>query len=155
MSTSNAAPDYVRELRSLIGPRPVNFVGAAGLIQNAVGEVLLLRRVGAERWGLCTGISELGETLEETLSRELLEEVGLTLHAAELCIMLSPAGLSTIANGDQFYSYTAVFRVTGWSGTPTPDGQEIAEARFFAPDGWPPLTRLGSVARTLLDSAAW
>ncbi|GAA5513789.1 NADH pyrophosphatase [Deinococcus carri] len=142
--------DYVRDLRALVGPRPVNFVGAAGLIQNARGEVLLLRRAHAERWGLVTGISELGEALEETLRRELLEETGLTLHHAELLDMLSPDRLAQVANGDQFYSYTALFRVTGWSGDPVPDGVEIAEARFFALDDLPPLTRLGEKAREVL-----
>ena len=81
----------------------------------------------------------------------------MTMQHAELARMLSPARLSTVANGDQFYSYTAVFRVTAWTGTPTPDGTELAEARFFALSDaghWPPLTRLGEVARALLTGQA-
>ncbi|EYB68630.1 MutT/nudix family protein [Deinococcus phoenicis] len=140
----------MRDLRALIGTRPVNFVGAAGLIQNEGGQVLLLRRVGAERWGLVTGISELGEALEETLRREMREETGLTLHGAELLEMLSPDRLVQVANGDQFYSYTALFRVTEWSGDPVPDGVEIAELRFFKLGDLPPLTRLGEKAREVL-----
>lgn len=142
--------DHVRDLRAVLGPRPVNFVGAAGLVQNGAGEVLLLRRVGADRWGLVAGISELGEALEETLRRELEEETGLTLRRAELLDVLSPASLSRVANGDAFYSYTALFRVTEWSGTPRPDGVEIAEARFFPLDNLPLLTRLGEKARDVL-----
>ncbi|GMA17342.1 NUDIX domain-containing protein [Deinococcus metallilatus] len=142
--------DYVRDLRAVIGPRPVNFVGAAGLIQNERGELLLLRRVGSERWGLVTGISELGEALEETLRREMREETALTLHRAELLDMLSPDRLSQVANGDRFYSYTALFRVTEWSGDPVPDGVEIAELRFFPAGDLPPLTRLGEKAREVL-----
>ena len=155
MSTT-AKPDYMQDLRALIATRPVNFIGAAALIQNEGGEVLLLRRAASERWGLCTGICELGEPLQDTLRREVHEEVGLEVKSARLLTMLSPAALSTVANGDQFYSYTAVFLVTDWAGVPTPDGHEIAEARFFAAPHWPALTRLGEVARAwVTDPAAW
>ena len=81
MSIKESA-DYVRDLRALIGPRPVNFVGAAGIVQDRSGAALLTRRVGSEQWGLCTGISELGEALEDTLRRELGEELGLTRTAS-------------------------------------------------------------------------
>ncbi len=133
-----------------MGTRPVNFVGAAGIIVNGDGELLLLRRVGADHWGLVAGISELGELLSETLRREALEETGLSIGAVELLEMLSPAGLAQVANGDQFYGYTALFRVTEWSGTPVPDGMEIAEARFFALNDLPPLNRLGRKAQAWL-----
>ncbi|WP_175607465.1 hypothetical protein [Deinococcus marmoris] len=55
-----------------------------------------------------------------------------------------------MANGDHFYSYTALFRVTGWSGTPVPDSLEIADAQFFSLDHLPPLTRLGRKAQAWL-----
>lgn len=142
--------DYVAGLRQVIGTRPVNFVGAAGIIVNKYSELLLLRRVGADRWGLVTGISELGEALPDTLRREAREEVGLSIGAVELLEMLSPVALAQVANGDQFYSYTALFRVTEWSGTPVPDGVEIAETRFFCFGELPPLTRLGCKAQAWL-----
>ncbi|MHA0034892.1 NUDIX hydrolase [Deinococcus sp. PESE-13] len=144
--------EYVRDLRRLVGHAPVNFVGAAGLICNAVGEVLLQRRQGSERWGLVAGIAELGEPLEQTLRREVQEELGLTVQAAEFLELLEPEGLSRVANGDEFYSYTALYRVTAWAGTPVPDGIEIAEARFFSLSEFPPLTRLGRKAREVVLS---
>jgi 8-oxo-dGTP pyrophosphatase MutT (NUDIX family) len=134
-------------LRRVIGTRPVNLVGAAGIVTNGRGEMLLLRRVGASTWGLITGLSELGEALEDTLRREALEEAGLRVGAVELLELLSPTELAQVANGDQFYSYTALFRVTEWRGTPVPDGVEIAEARFFSAHDLPPLTRLGRRAQ--------
>lgn len=142
--------DYVNGLRRVIGTRPVNFVGAAGIIVNGDGELLLLRRVGAENWGLVAGISELGEALPDTLRREALEETGLSLGTVHLLELLSPARLAWVANGDEFYAYTALFRVTGWSGTPVPDGVEIAEARFFSVNDLPPLNRLGRKAQPWL-----
>lgn len=144
--------DYVRDLRRLVGHAPVNFVGAAGLIRNAGGEVLLQRRQGSECWGLVAGIAELGEALEQTLRREVHEELGLTVQATEFVELLEPEGLSRLANGDEFYSYTALYLVTAWTGTPVPDGVEIAEARFFPPDDFPLLTRLGRKAQELVLS---
>lgn len=34
-------------------------------------------------------------------------------------------------NGDEFYTYTALYRVTAWSGTPEPDSVEFAALAFF------------------------
>lgn len=96
------------------------------------------------------GHQRTGEALPDTLRREALEETGLSLGAVELLELLSPAGLAQVANGDEFYAYTALFRVSDWSGTPVPDGVEIAEARFFSLDDLPPLTRLGQKARAWL-----
>ena len=141
-------PDYVRYLRSLIGPRPVNLVGAAGAVLNEAGELLLQRKVGAERWTVPGGICELGECFEDTLRRELLEETSLVVHTAELLAVVSvEQTFKHLGNGDRFFMYTAVFRVTVWSGTPVPDGTESEELGFFPLRALPPLA--GPVGRRL------
>ncbi|GGN39195.1 NUDIX domain-containing protein [Deinococcus daejeonensis] len=135
---------YVRDLPALIGPRPVNLIGVAALITDPQGHLLLARRVNAGRWGL----SELGEAADDTLRREVHEESRLTVKGARLIDLLVPAGLSEAPNGDQFSAYTAAYRVTGWHGTPQPDGHELADLRFFPRTDLPhlPLTRLGQAA---------
>ena len=149
MSTKETdSPDYIQYLRSLIGPRPVNLVGAAGAVFNPAGELLLQRKVGAERWTVPGGICELGECFEDALRRELLEETSLVVHAAELWTVVSgEQTFKHMQNGDEFYMYTALFWVTAWSGTPTPDGHESEELRFFSPDDLPVLA--GPVGRRL------
>lgn len=141
---------YVRDLRALIGPRPVNLIGVAALITDPHGHLLLARRVNADRWGLIAGLSELGEAPDDTLRREVHEESRLTVTDAHLIDLLGPAGLSEDPNGDQFYTYTAAYRVTGWHGTPQPDGHELADLRLFPRADLPhlPLTRLGHAALT-------
>ena len=142
--------DYVRYLRSLIGPRPVNLVGAAGAVLNEAGELLLQRKVGAERWTVPGGICELGECFEDTLRRELLEETSLVVHAADLWAVVSgEQTFKHLHNGHEFYMYTALFRVTAWSGTPTPDGHESEELSFFSPGDLPALA--GPVGRRLSE----
>jgi ADP-ribose pyrophosphatase YjhB (NUDIX family) len=143
-------PDYIQYLRSLIGPLPVNLVGAAGAVTNQAGELLLQRKVGAERWTIPGGICELGECFEDALRRELQEETSLIVQSAQLLAVVSGAHtFKHIQNGDEFYMYTAVFRVTAWTGTPTPDGHESEELRFFAIDDLPPLA--GPVGRRLAE----
>ncbi len=84
------------------------------------------------------GISELGENLEDTLRREILEETGLTFERAELLTVLGgPDTFNRVANGDEFFAYTAVYRVQDWFGVPTADGEEGLELRFFALDALP------------------
>lgn len=130
--------DYVQELRALIGTRPVNLIGAAGIILNQQGEVLLERKAGRQVWSLPGGICELGEALEDTLRREVREETGLHVISAELLEMHSgQERFFTLANGDQFYMYTALYRVMDWAGEPVPDGVEIEELRFFPPGALP------------------
>lgn len=147
MSTE-AGPDYVSTLRALVGSAPVNLVGAAGAVFNPAGEVLLQRKVGADRWTVPGGICELGESFEDALRRELLEETSLIVHEAELLTVVSGAQtFHRLGNGHAFYAYTALFRVTRWSGTPLPDGLESEELRFFAPAALPPLA--GPVGRRL------
>ena len=126
----------------------MNLVGAAGAVFNPAGGVLLQRKVGAERWTVPGGICELGESFEDALRRELLEETSLVVQGAELLDVVSGAQtFKRLDNGHEFYSYTALFRVTHWSGTPIPDGLEGEELRFFAPHALPPLA--GPVGRRL------
>ncbi len=144
----DAPPDYVAYLRALIGPKPVNLVGAAGAVFNAAGELLLQRKVGAGRWTVPGGNCELGESFEDALHREVWEETSLMVQAAELLTVVSgEATFKRLHNGHEFYRYTALFRVTRWSGTPVPDGLESEELRFFSLDTLPPLA--GQVERRL------
>lgn len=144
-----SAPDYVRDLRRLVGPRPLNWAGACALVVNPAGEVLLQRRGDTGSWGTLGGIAELGEALEDTLRRELREEAGITPLGAELLILVS--GQDTyqkLPNGDEFYQVTAVYVVRDWEGTPVPDGDEGVALRFFPLDALP--TPLGPVDRRAL-----
>lgn len=142
MSTEN----YVRNLRARVGTSPVNLVGAAGLVLNSAGELLLQRKRDTDRWTVPGGICELGEAFEDTLRRELQEEADLTVERAELLGVVSGGEtFKRIGNGDEFYMYTAVYLVRGWSGTPRPDGEESEELHFFSLEALPPLA--GPVGR--------
>jgi diadenosine hexaphosphate hydrolase (ATP-forming) len=64
-------------------PRPdkrtVPVVSAGGVIVDARGRVLLLRRADEGTWCFPKGHVEAGETLQETAAREIREECGLAV----------------------------------------------------------------------------
>lgn len=133
------SPDYIADLRALIGNAPVNLMGAAGLIFDSEGRVLLQRLVGrSDVWSLPGGLCELAEPPEHTLRREVREETGLEVLGAEL-LTLHTTPLRTLGNGHQASFYTALYRVTEWRGTPQADGLEVERLEWFSVQELPPL----------------
>ena len=87
------------------------------------------------------GYVEPGETLEQTVLREIKEEVG--LEAAP------PRYLSSQAWPFP-HSLMLGFDTTA-TGEPIPDGEEITDARWFSADNLPHIPRHGTIARWLID----
>lgn len=110
-------------------------------------ELLLARatRFKHPMWSALAGFVEPGESLEDCLRREVREEVGLEVARLEYF-------------GSQSWpfphSLMIAFTAQHAGGDITPDGNEIAEAGWFAPDQLPPLPPSASIARHLIDSVA-
>ena len=68
--------EYVKEIRELIGNRPIILVGSTIVVMNEKKEILFQHRSDTKEWGLPGGAMEIGETLEQTAKRELFEETG-------------------------------------------------------------------------------
>ena len=73
---------YIQELRELVGHRKLIAAGARAVIRDESGAVLFQRRGDFKLWGLPAGAMELGESVWETLCREVMEETGLTVVRA-------------------------------------------------------------------------
>ena len=86
MSTSNPAPARARSIRV-----------SAAVIVNDRDELLLVRKTGTTAFMQPGGKPEPDETPAETLSRELSEELGLSVDAADL----RPLGLFTAAAANE------------------------------------------------------
>lgn len=86
MSTSNPAPARERSIRV-----------SAAVIVNDRDELLLVRKTGTTAFMQPGGKPEPNETPAETLSRELCEELGLSVDAADL----RPLGLFTAAAANE------------------------------------------------------
>ena len=138
--------DYIREMRELIGQRPLLVVGAAAIIVNDADEILLVRRTDMPYWALPAGALEIGETIFEALRREVREETGLeVLEAEPMGVYSGPKQRFTYPNGDEIQNLTLAFLVRRWEGKPKPDGIETSDVRFFPltdlPDDMLPLHR--------------
>ncbi|WP_127818719.1 NUDIX hydrolase [Microbacterium sp. CPCC 204701] len=86
MSTSNPAPARARTIRV-----------SAAVIVNDRDELLLVRKTGTTAFMQPGGKPEPNETPAETLSRELYEELGLSVDAADL----RPLGSFTAAAANE------------------------------------------------------
>ena len=101
--------DYIRYLRNMVGPKPVIMVTAGVVLFNETGELPLQNRADGTGWGLIGGFMELGETVEQTARREVLEETGLTVGKLELFGVFSSAEIQTFSNGDQLQVVTVSY----------------------------------------------
>lgn len=122
---------YVRELRSLVGHRPLIIPGAAVLILDAENRLLLQHRRDNQQWGLIGGSMEIGESLEETARREVLEETGLELDELNWFNLFSGQELIyRLPHGDVVVNVVAVYTSRQFRGQLEVD-EEGYEVRFF------------------------
>ncbi|HTJ42932.1 MAG TPA: NAD(+) diphosphatase [Kofleriaceae bacterium] len=108
------------------------------------GRALLARnaRFPLPFFSTLAGFVEVGETLEDAVAREIHEEAGITV--GDIRYFGSQPWPFT---GSLMIGFTA--RWTG--GDLTPDGTEIVDADWFAPDALPRLPPPLSIARALID----
>lgn len=67
-----------------------------------------MRQVGGTHWGFSAEIGEPGGALPDPPRREVLEDTGLRVPAAELPEVLSPDRLSRVGGGDRSCSSTVL-----------------------------------------------
>jgi 8-oxo-dGTP pyrophosphatase MutT (NUDIX family) len=131
---------HVLWLRQFVGNAPLIMVGASACVRDDAGHILLACRADDGTWSLPAGAMELGERVDRTVAREVLEETGLEVEPTRLVgVYAGPEFFHTYPNGHQVHIVTAFFDCRVVGGSPQPDGAEVVEARFFPPDGLPPL----------------
>jgi 8-oxo-dGTP pyrophosphatase MutT (NUDIX family) len=127
-------PDFILELRSMIGTHPLWLVGVTAVVLRehpAAGtQVLLVRRADNGWWTPVTGIVDPGEHPADAAVREVLEEAGVVAVAEHLSWVnvLPPM---TYDNGDRAQYLDLVFRCRWRSGEPYPADGENSAARWY------------------------
>lgn len=93
-------------------------------------------------YSILAGFVEPGENMEETVHREVFEEVGISLK-----------NLRYVASQAWPFPHSLMIGYTAeWaSGEITPDGDEILDARWYSVDDLPPIPPGISIARRLID----
>src|SRR5438552_11675432 len=103
-------------------------LGVRGLVTNQAGEVLLIHHTYVHGWYLPGGGIERGETAEEALARELVEEAGVR-------IVGRPVLVSFHSNHVKFPGdHVLIYRVGQWQSCAATSRGEIHEVGWFAPD---------------------
>lgn len=70
-------------------------VGAASVVFNERGQVLLMKRAGSDLWCLPSGMTDPGEAVEQTAIRETMEETGLDVEIEEFVgLYENPPGIN-------------------------------------------------------------
>ncbi len=145
-----SSDDYIGHLRKFVGHEPLLMVGATVLVLNDKNEVLMLRRSDTEDWGVPGGSMELGETVEETARRELLEETNLTAHELQLFGVFSgPEQYFKYPNGDEVYNVSVVYLAGGVKGALKMNDGENSDPEYFDLERLP--ENIGSPIRPILQ----
>lgn len=113
--------------------------GAAAIIVNNNGQILLQSRADNDRWGLPGGCQELGERFEDTIIREVKEETNLDITEENLELIAVVSGNSRrneYPNGDVVINNTVLYCVKNYSGEIKWDN-ESKEMKFFDLDNLP------------------
>lgn len=123
---------YIQDLRKKVGHDPILTAGVGLFVFNEKNEVLMQLRTDYNQWGLPGGSMELGESFEETASRELKEETNLDIDELELLKVLS--GKDTYReypNGDKLYDITAIFVIKKYHGKLKVNDEESKKLEYF------------------------
>ncbi|WP_297523254.1 NUDIX hydrolase [uncultured Clostridium sp.] len=145
---------YIMDLRKeLKNEKRALIMPAAGvLIINKEGKVLLQQRTDNSKWGLPGGSMEVGETFEETATREAFEEVGLKVTDLDIFNVYSGEDLHyTYPNGHEVYIATCVYicRDT-YSGELKMDPEETKDAKFYSKNELPDMREINPPDRVVI-----
>ncbi|RWY89832.1 NUDIX domain-containing protein [Rhizobium leguminosarum] len=103
--------DYVRSLRSKVGSQLIFLPSVAAVISDSEGRLLLQQKASGEGWSLPAGAIELGETPEQAIAREVLEETGLQVVTTEVLAVFGGSEFRYIyPNGDQVEYLVVLFK---------------------------------------------
>ena len=107
--------------------------GAAAVIVNSQGQILLQSRADRDKWGLPGGCQELGERFQDTIIREIKEETNLDVREEDLELIEVVSGASrrnSYPNGDVVINNTVLYCIKRYSGNLKWDN-ESKDMRFW------------------------
>jgi len=149
-------PDFILELRSMIGHHPLWLPGVTALVVDEGGLILMVQRVDNGLWTLPSGISEPGEEMATACVREVLEETGVVVEVEEL-ISIQTVGPITYPNHDVTSYVDHFFRCRPTGGTAVVGDDESLAVGWFDPAALPEpgtaqtSTQLATAAKQAID----
>src|SRR5215217_3479297 len=107
--------------------------GASGIVVNHEGRILLQRRRDNARWALPGGVMDIGESIAQTVTREVREETGLEVEPKNIVGVYSdPGHVFAYDDGEVRQQFSVCFacRIVGGQVEPS---DESSDVRLFAP----------------------
>ncbi len=111
------------------------------------GKILLVQEITDGRWALPGGWADLGESPQEMVEREVLEESGLTVKARKVVAVYDANRVDPL---EFYHAYKVIFLCERISGEPTPS-YETPDVRFFDPAELPPLSPFRTTPRIIAE----
>lgn len=130
--------NYIKWIRSKVGNDKIFLNFAGGCIVNDKGEILLQKRKDKKMWGFPGGAMELGESIEETVKREVKEETGLVVETKKFIGVYSKY-VDRYPSGDEAQTILHFFELEIVDGALSTDDEETLELTFFDPENMPKL----------------
>jgi ADP-ribose pyrophosphatase YjhB (NUDIX family) len=114
-------------------------LGVMALIERE-GRLLLECRSDCGRWGLIGGAVEMEESLASALRREVREETGLSVSAADLfCVFSDPSKIVAYPDGNVVRVVSFAYRVEVEDFSLLKRGEDSMDLRFFSREDLPGL----------------
>lgn len=131
---------YMRRLRRQMGAERIICPSVAAVILDGAGRLLLQEKSSGEAWSLPAGGIELGETPQEAIVREVLEETGFRVSMEQILgVFGGKAFRYTYPGGDQVEYVITLFRCHVVDGDGVPRDAETRSIRYFSRDRMPAL----------------
>jgi NADH pyrophosphatase NudC (nudix superfamily) len=124
---------YIKWLRSKVGTSPVIVNYVIACVTDESGNILLQKRSkDKDIWGWLGGIIEYGESAEEAVHREVMEESGLEVKIDYL-IGIYTKYFQTFDDGSISQMICNFFKCSIVGGSLTIDNYETFDLKFFEP----------------------
>ena len=111
--------EYIKTMRKYVGHAPLMICACGCLIFNDKGQVLLQKRSDDGLWGNPGGSMDLGETIYETIIREIKEETNLHIKQENLKVFNIYSGEEQhhiYPNNDEVYFVNIIFETNIYNG---------------------------------------
>ena len=129
--------DYWQRIRNAVGKETILIPSAAGAIVHK-GKILLVRHNQFKKWQIPGGLQEVGESIPQTVQREIKEELGLDLIAGPLISVYShPHWTLEFPDESKLQQLIFFFLMEGELAPVQIQANEISDYHFFAPDEIP------------------
>ncbi|CAE6765192.1 NUDIX domain-containing protein [Paraburkholderia aspalathi] len=131
---------YIGWLRKKVGNGLILSPSVGAVIHDHQGRLLLQEKSSGEAWSLPAGGIELGESPQEAIAREVMEETGYAIHIHGILGVFGGRTFRyTYPNGDQVEYVVTLFQCRIIDGSGIPSDAETKSTRYFGRHEMPEL----------------